>query len=83
MAEFFILRKYRGQGVGCVAARAIFSRYVGIWEVAVARKNRGALVFWRRAIQRSANAAQVQEIDVQNDRWNGPVLRFNSQGVRE
>ncbi len=83
MAEFFILRKHRGRGVGCIAAHAIFSRHSGIWEVAVARKNPGALVFWRRAIQRSANAPQVQEIDVQNDHWNGPVLRFDTRVVQE
>jgi predicted acetyltransferase len=82
MAEFFILRKHRGRGVGCVAAHAIFSRYLGLWEVAIARKNQGALVFWRRAIERSANAQQVQEMDVQNDHWNGPVLRFDYRDVR-
>jgi predicted acetyltransferase len=82
MAEFFILRKHRGRGVGCVAAHAIFSRYRGLWEVAVSRKNHGALIFWRRAIERTANAAQVQELDVQNDLWNGPILRFDSRVVR-
>jgi predicted acetyltransferase len=77
MGEFFILRKHRGQGVGCIAAQAIFSLHRGLWEVAVARKNLRALDFWRRTLQKSAQACHVQELDVQNEQWNGPILRFD------
>jgi predicted acetyltransferase len=77
MGEFFILRKHRGQGVGCLAARTIFSRHRGLWELAVARKNLRALDFWRRTLQKSAEARHVQELDVQNEQWNGPILRFD------
>src|SRR6185369_645871 len=39
MAEFFVLRKHRRSGAGTQAAQAIFSRYPGMWEAAIARRN--------------------------------------------
>jgi predicted acetyltransferase len=78
MAEFFILRKHRGRGVGRIAAEVIFSRRPGLWEVAVARRNARALEFWHKTIRRSAKTSNFQELDLQNERWNGPILRFES-----
>jgi predicted acetyltransferase len=77
MAEFFVLRKHRGQGIGRLAARAAFSQHPGSWEVAVARKNVRAREFWRNAICGAPQAAEVLERDLTNDKWNGPVFRFN------
>ena len=76
MAEFFVLRKHRGRGVGQIAAEIIFSRHPGLWEVAVARKNARAREFWRRTIKGSAKSSQFQELDLQDERWNGPIFRF-------
>jgi predicted acetyltransferase len=77
LAEFFILRKYRGRGVGRRAAEIIFSRHPGLWEVAVARKNEQAREFWRNTIQSSAKCSEFQELDLRDERWNGPVFRFD------
>ena len=76
MAEFFILRKHRGRGIAGIAAGMVLSRYPGLWEVAVARKNTRAQRFWRKTIRQFGKSSNVQELDLQNDRWNGPVLRF-------
>jgi len=76
MAEFFIVRKHRRGGAGAKAARDIFSRYPGLWEAAVARKNLGALAFWRRAVGGCPGAEDVEERDYQTADWNGPILRF-------
>jgi predicted acetyltransferase len=76
MAEFFILRKHRGRGVGRLAAEIIFSRHPGVWEVAVARKNVRAREFWRKTIQPSAKCSQFQELELQDEHWNGPIFRF-------
>lgn len=73
VAEFFILRKHRRGGIGLAAARTILARYPGVWEAAVARRNTGALPFWRKV---AAAYGEVEEIDVVSDDWNGPVLRF-------
>lgn len=76
MAEFFISRKHRGRGVGRIAAEIILSRRPGLWEVAVARKNAGAREFWRKTMQHSARCAQFLELDLHDERWNGPIFRF-------
>lgn len=73
MAEFFIVRKYRGRGIGRAAAEQIFARHPGQWEVAVARKNVAALSFWRTVI---AGATRACELDINSPEWNGPILRF-------
>lgn len=76
VAEFFILRKFRGQGVGTSAARAMFNSRPGSWEVAVAKLNHAAKKFWKRVIESSNEAQAVQEIDSQTERWTGSIFRF-------
>jgi predicted acetyltransferase len=76
MAEFFILRKHRGRGVGRLAAETIFSQQPGLWEVAVARKNAHAREFWRKTLKGSAKCSSFQELDLNDARWNGPIFRF-------
>jgi predicted acetyltransferase len=76
MAEFFILRKHRGRGAGRIAAEIIFSRYPGSWEVAVARKNTHAREFWLKTIEPSIKSSRFQELELHDERWNGPVFRF-------
>lgn len=80
MAEFFIVRKHRRGGAGTLAARTVFSRYPGLWEAAVARRNLAALAFWRKAVQQHARAAEMEETDVATEAWNGPILRFRIRG---
>ena len=50
MAEFFVIRKYRRGGVGIDAARAVFAKFPGEWQVREMAANVGAIAFWRRAI---------------------------------
>jgi predicted acetyltransferase len=76
MAEFFVVRKHRRDGIGKHAAHIIFDRYPGQWEAAVARKNLGALAFWRNAARLHPRAEQIEEIDRNTEEWNGPILRF-------
>ncbi len=76
MAEFFIVRKHRRGGIGAVATQTIFSRYPGQWETAVARRNTGALAFWRAAAGRHPLVEDLEESDHSTASWNGPVLRF-------
>lgn len=51
MAEFCILDHYRGQGHGVAAARNIFRRHPGQWELAVLEGNWPAISFWKKAIE--------------------------------
>lgn len=50
MAEFFIMRRYRGRGVGVKAARAVFAMFPGEWQVRELAANTRATAFWRKAI---------------------------------
>ncbi|OWR32793.1 GNAT family N-acetyltransferase [Saccharibacillus sp. O23] len=50
IAEFFVLKKYRREGIGKAVAADIFSRHKGPWEVHQIENNKGAQIFWKRAI---------------------------------
>ncbi len=50
MSEFFILRGERRHGLGRLAARAVFDRFRGLWEVSQLPGNRAAIAFWRGVI---------------------------------
>jgi len=50
LAEFFVLRSHRGHRIGSRAARAIFDRLRGRWELSVLQNNLPALRFWRWVI---------------------------------
>jgi predicted acetyltransferase len=76
VAEFFVLRKFRRVGVGSRAAKVLFERWPGRWEVAVARYNKPALLFWRKAI-RAAAIGTVEEYAGDFERHIGTVFRFD------
>jgi predicted acetyltransferase len=73
ISEFFVLRKYRRRGMGTRAARLLFARFPGRWEVAELSWNVGAQRFWRSAIRRSAVDGVVERHHRQDD------LRFVGQ----
>ncbi|MBN1311050.1 MAG: GNAT family N-acetyltransferase [Anaerolineae bacterium] len=50
LAEFFVLRPYRRQGVGRALAFQTFDTYRGYWELAVIDPNKPALAFWRKVV---------------------------------
>lgn len=50
LCEFFVLNRFRRQGVGRAAAIAAFDRFRGDWEVTEVPRNEGAIAFWRRVI---------------------------------
>ena len=53
--EFFVLRAYRRQGIGCSLALQTFNTYRGYWEVAQISANRAASAFWRKVIGEYTN----------------------------
>lgn len=74
VGDFFVARPYRRQGVGLAAARLLFSGRPGRWEIAVARRNLGALAFWRTV---AAQAGATTERDRADTVWNGTVLQLS------
>ena len=60
VSEFFVLRKYRRRGVGTRAARFLFARFPGRWELAELTWNVGEQRFWRGLLQRRAVGPVVE-----------------------
>jgi predicted acetyltransferase len=77
LAEFFIMRKYRHQGVGEFVASYIFNQFPGEWQVAQIPENIAATAFWRKVISRYTHD-NFTECNLNNDNWRGPVQIFNS-----
>ena len=78
MGEFFILRKYRRQGIGYQVARHIFDKFPGNWEVRQLAENIDAQAFWRKVIARYTNS-QFEETSWNNKRYCGIAQLFNNR----
>jgi predicted acetyltransferase len=50
MADFYVTAKARRLGVGRDAARLIFSRFAGSWEITEFLYNKAAVSFWRSVV---------------------------------
>ncbi|MDF2723156.1 MAG: acetyltransferase [Paenibacillus sp.] len=57
IAEFCILRKYRGQGVGQEVARRIFAMFPGSWSLWTCANNNIARTFWKKVTADYARSA--------------------------
>lgn len=58
VAEFFVVRGARRSGIGAEAARQLFERFPGPWEIRVRESNASALAFWSRVVS-AWNGAQA------------------------
>jgi predicted acetyltransferase len=81
MDQFFVLRKYRRHGLGEQVAAWLFAHFAGVWEVRQKLENQGGIAFWRRAIGRYTRG-QFEELILDDERWRGPVQRFDSRAVK-
>jgi ribosomal-protein-alanine N-acetyltransferase len=52
ITDFFVLRKFRGRGVGQRIAHQLFDRFRGRWKVEQFAANQAAVAFWRKVIGR-------------------------------
>jgi predicted acetyltransferase len=77
MAEFFVLRAYRRQGIGLAAAHTLFDRFRGPWEVRQRDENVAATAFWRRAIG-AYTGDHYTELRWNGPEWTGLVQRFST-----
>jgi predicted acetyltransferase len=78
MAQFFVMKKYRRQGLGARAARRLFEMHRGPWEVRQIPENTAATAFWRRVIDDVAGPGGWIETREVGDQWRGTVQRFTS-----
>jgi predicted acetyltransferase len=50
VTDFFVIRRFRGHGIGTLMARQLFDRFPGRWKVEQFARNAPAVAFWRRVI---------------------------------
>jgi predicted acetyltransferase len=77
LSEFFIMKKYRGQGIGQTVACHLFDLYPGTWEVSEHAQNYPAQAFWRKVIGRYTGGRFKEEVVE-----DGEVVQFfQSAGI--
>jgi predicted acetyltransferase len=67
VAEFFVVRAYRRQGIGLKAAHEVWRKFPGPWEVRVMQSNRTALDFWMRAITTFNNGQAIHPARIEKN----------------
>lgn len=77
VVEFFVVRKYRGQGVGREAAHYLMTTWPGKWEVRVLQENQAAHDFWE-SLAKTAWPTSYRKVTVSDDRWNGPIFSIDT-----
>ncbi|MEM9164716.1 MAG: GNAT family N-acetyltransferase [Cyanobacteria bacterium P01_F01_bin.4] len=76
MAEFFVMKRYRRQGLGRAMAMHIFEQHPGIWEIRQLPGHTEAVTFWKNTI-RDRTPEIFKEILGGYGDWPGPILQFN------
>ncbi|WP_308636812.1 hypothetical protein [Paenibacillus silvisoli] len=61
ISEFFIMRKFRGHGVGRTVACSLFDQFPGQWEVRQTVGNKPAYAFWKQVISKYKQDGAYQE----------------------
>jgi predicted acetyltransferase len=63
MAEFFVLKAYRGRGVGSSAFAQLLEHHPGPWQLGVIEKNGGASAFWAKVVEPYAPTSYPHHFD--------------------
>ncbi|WP_270168594.1 GNAT family N-acetyltransferase [Paenibacillus sp. SYP-B4298] len=78
IAEFFIMRKWRKQGIGRNVALRIFDTHMGGWEVKQEKENLIAQKFWESVVKQYTNGRYNKQ-ESYEPKWDGPIIYFNKQ----
>ena len=63
IVEFFILRKYRREGIGKAIAMDIFNLHRGEWEVYQKESNIPAQLFWNKTIDEYTKGRFIERLE--------------------
>lgn len=77
MDQFFVLKKYRRQGIGRSLAQSVFAALRGRWEVGQLPRNFPAQAFWREVVGKYTGG-HFKEHEVRAGRWQGVIQVFES-----
>ena len=80
MAQFCILRKFQGKGIGKFVAFHCFDTFKGTWEVMVIPGNQGAHAFWKTIISQYTenNFSEYTKAVKHFDSTEQDIFRFES-----
>lgn len=78
MTEFFVLKRFRRQGVGRKAACLLFDKYPGRWYVSQISDNLPAQNFWRSIISAYTDGAFTERVRTQN----GNKVQYFTSGCK-
>lgn len=78
VAEFYIIKCYRGLGIGEEIARMLFDKQPGTWQIPVLEENGPAVKFWKQICWRYAGG-KVRVL--RSASWDGPIFEFSSPGI--
>lgn len=62
MAEFFIIAKFQGKGIGRYVAYQVFDKFPGTWETMQIPENKAARDFWKKVVKEYTNGKYEEEI---------------------
>ncbi|KAA8786513.1 putative acetyltransferase [Paenibacillus sp. 4624] len=84
MNEFFLLRNYRGKGVGEEAVRQIIGKMPGQWELQTnpTERNERAKRFWRRTLNTCTNGKYSEELGHHPEDGEKLVFRFSTSSEK-
>ncbi|MBU3127883.1 GNAT family N-acetyltransferase [Clostridium tagluense] len=81
--EFFLLRPYRGKNIGEIAAKQVFDKFQGRWELYTNHlpKNLKGQKFWRKTVSSYTNN-NYDESTGQTVHEEKLIFRFNNKELR-
>jgi len=67
ISEFFVMYKYRKNGIGTHVMNDIFKEYKGKWRIGYTLKNKTAKLFWNKVVEKCTNGKYQTTIDGETD----------------
>lgn len=70
IAEFFVMKRYKEQGIGTATALKVWEQFKGCWQVRVLLSNPIACKFWLQAIKKFTGQLPNQTTTlIKNEKW--------------
>ncbi len=76
IAEFYIKKEYRKNGVGKEAVRQVYNLFPGKWEIRQIMENPNARSFWLKVIAEFTENNFI-EVARDDDKWRGWIQTFD------
>ncbi|MCJ8297517.1 MAG: GNAT family N-acetyltransferase [Pseudomonadales bacterium] len=64
MGQFFVLRKFKRQGIGQSAFKLSVQAHPGKWQIRILADNLGAKAFWNKAITEVATSEILRAVEI-------------------